>query len=188
MATTADFRNGLCLYYQERICTIVSFQHVKPGKGAAFVRTKLKNIQSGRIIEHTFNAGVRIDTARVERRVHQFLYKDGEDFHFMDSNSYEQLVLPVGQVPDADLLKEGQERIDVLFHVEKEQVLSCELPPVVELKITYTEPALRGDTANNTLKPATLETGATLKVPLFVTEGTSIKVDVRNRKYAGKVS
>ena len=187
MATTSDFRNGLCLHHQQDIYTIVSFQHVKPGKGGAFVRTKLKSLTSGKIIDHTFNAGMRIEEVRVERRSHQFLYADELGYHFMNSQTYEQITLSPHQLEDADLLKEGQEEIELLFHAEKETVLSCSLPNTLILKVKHAEPGLRGDTATNALKPVTLETGATLHVPLFIEEGTQIKIDVKNRKYAGKV-
>lgn len=188
MATTTDFKNGLCLQHQGALYSIVSFQHVKPGKGGAFVRTKLKSIESGKIIEHTFNAGVRVQTARIERRLHQFLYKDELGYHFMDSQTYEQIALQAEQIQDRDLLKEGQENIELLFHADDERVLSCELPPVLVLKVSYTEPGLKGDTATSALKPAQLETGATLQVPLFVEEGMPIKIDARNRKYVGKAT
>ena len=186
MASTADFKNGLCILHQRKLYSIVSFQHVKPGKGGAFVRTKLKHLQSGKVIDHTFNAGVRVETARVERRGHQFLYKDELGYHFMDSQTYEQSTLPAEQIQDADLLKEGQEDVEFLFYAEEERVLSCELPAVVTLQITYTEPGVRGNTATNALKPARLETGATIQVPLFAEKGVYIKVDVRNRKYISK--
>ena len=188
MATTAAFKNGLCIYHQGELYTIVSFQHVKPGKGGAFVRTKLKSLETSKVVAHTFNAGVRIDTARIERRLHQFTYQDEAGYHFMDSKTYEEVVLAKEQVPEADFLKEGQEQIEILFHAEKGTVLSCVLPPIVTLCISYTEPGLKGDTATNTLKSATLETGATLQVPLFSEEGMQIKVDVREGKYAGKVT
>ncbi len=186
MATTADFRNGLCLEYNNDLYTIVEFQHVKPGKGGAFVRTKLKSLTTGKVIENTFNSGVKVTTARIERRPHQYLYKDDTGFHFMDMNSYEQINLPADFIENADLIKDGQE-VEILFHAETERPLSCDLPPFVELKINYTEPGVRGDTATNATKPATLETGAEIQVPLFINEGEKIKVDTRTRSYSERV-
>jgi elongation factor P len=186
MATTADFRNGLCIEFNNDLYTIVEFQHVKPGKGGAFVRTKLKNLKSGKVIENTFNSGVKITTARVERRPHQFLYKDDLGFHFMDSNTFEQVSLQEGFIENADLLKEGQE-VEILYHAETETPLSCDMPPFVELTITYAEPGVRGDTATNATKPATLETGAVIQVPLFINENEKIKVDTRTRSYSERV-
>lgn len=186
MATTADFRNGLCIEFNNDLYTIVEFQHVKPGKGGAFVRTKLKNLKSGKVIDNTFNSGVKITTARVERRPHQFLYKDDLGYHFMDSNTFEQVLLQEDFIENADLLKDGQE-VEVLYHAETETPLSCDLPPFVELTITYAEPGVRGDTATNASKPATLETGAIIQVPLFINEHEKIKVDTRTRSYSERV-
>jgi len=186
MATTADFRNGLCIEYNNDLYTIVGFQHVKPGKGAAFVRTKLKNLKSGKVVENTFNSGVKVTTARVERRPHQFLYKDDLGFHFMDSNTFEQVSLQEDFIVNADLLKDGQE-IEILYHAETETPLSCDMPPFVELTITYAEPGVKGDTATNASKPATLETGAVIQVPLFINENEKIKVDTRTRSYSERV-
>jgi elongation factor P len=186
MATTADFRNGLCIEFNNDLYTIVEFQHVKPGKGGAFVRTKLKSLTSGKVIENTFNSGVKITTARVERRPHQFLYKDDLGYHFMDSNTFEQVSLQEDFIENADLLKDGQE-VEILYHAETETPLSCDMPPFVELTITYAEPGVRGDTATNTTKPATLETGAVIQVPLFINENEKIKVDTRTRSYSERV-
>ena len=186
MATTADFRNGLCIEFNQNLYTIVEFQHVKPGKGPAFVRTKLKNLNTGKVIENTFTAGVKITTARIERRPHQFLYKDDLGFHFMDSNTFEQITLQKDLISAADLMKDGQE-VEILFHAETESPLSCDLPPFVALKITYTEPGLKGDTATNATKPATLETGATVQVPLFINQDEVIKVDTRTSSYSERV-
>ena len=176
MATTADFRNGLCLEFNNDLFTIVEFQHVKPGKGGAFVRTKLKSLTSGKVIENTFNSGVKVTTARIERRPHQYLYKDDTGCHFMDMNSFEQINLPEDMIENADLMKDGQE-VEILFHAETERPLTCDLPPFVELEITYAEPGIKGDTATNATKPATLETGAQIQVPLFINEGEKIKID-----------
>jgi len=186
MATTADFRNGLCIEFNNDLYTIVEFQHVKPGKGSAFVRTKLKSLNTGKVVENTFNSGVKVTTARIERRAHQFLYKDDMGFHFMDNNSFEQLSLQEDFIENADLLKDGQE-VEILFHAETETPLSCDLPSFVELTITYAEPGVKGDTATNATKPATLESGATIQVPLFINENEKIKVDTRTRSYSERV-
>ena len=186
MATTADFKNGLCIEYNNDIYSIISFQHVKPGKGPAFVRTKLKSLTSGKIIDNTFNSGVKITTARIERRPYQFLYKDGNDYHFMDNNTFEQVNLPSNLIENPQFLKEGQE-VEVMYHQETDRILSCELPPFVVLEVTYTEPGFKGDTANKTLKPATLETGAQIKVPLFINTHEKIKIDTRTGEYSERV-
>jgi elongation factor P len=186
MATTADFKNGLCLEYNGELYVITEFQHVKPGKGPAFVRTKLRNIKTGKIIDNTFNAGVKVTTARVEQRPHQFLYKDDMGYTFMDNNTFEQVVLDEKMVPFHDLLKDGQE-VTILFHAETEQPLTCEIPPFVELTITYTEPGIKGDTATNASKKAIVETGATINVPLFIEQDEKIKVDTRTYSYAERV-
>ncbi len=186
MATTADFKNGLCLVMNNDIFTIVEFQHVKPGKGAAFVRTKLKGLTSGKTLEKTFNAGEKVETARVEKRPHQFLYKDELGYHFMDTNTFEQISIEEKLIERANLLKDGQ-LVDILIHDETDTPLSVELPPFVELMITYTEPGIKGDTATNALKPATVETGATVMVPLFVEQDIMIKVDTRDGSYSERV-
>lgn len=186
MATTADIKNGLCLEFNNGLYMIVDFQHVKPGKGPAFVRTKLKNVETGKVIENTFTSGHKITTARIERRPHQFLYKDDIGYHFMDSNTFEQVALPEDIISSADLLKDGQE-VEVLYHAETEKPLTCDLPPFVELQITYTEPGVKGDTATNATKTATLETGAEIQVPLFINQDEIIKVDTRTRSYGERV-
>ena len=159
---------------------------MKPGKGPAFVRTKLKSITTGKVIENTFTSGHKVTTARIERRPHQFLYKDDLGYHFMDSQSFEQVSLPEDLVTGFQLIKDGQE-VEVIYHAETETPLNCELPPFVEMTITYTEPGLRGDTATNTTKPATIETGAEIQVPLFINEGDRIKVDTRTNSYSERV-
>jgi elongation factor P len=186
MATTADFKNGLCLEYNGDLYVITEFQHVKPGKGPAFVRTKLRNIKTGKVIDNTFNAGVKVTTARVEQRPHQFLYKDDLGYTFMDNNTFEQVVLDEKMVPFHDLMKDGQE-VTILFHAETEQPLTCEIPPFVELVVTYTEPGIKGDTATNAAKKAIVETGATINVPLFIEQDEKIKVDTRTYSYAERV-
>jgi elongation factor P len=186
MATTSDFRNGLCIEMNNDLLQIVEFQHVKPGKGPAFVRTKLKSLKSGKVLNHTFNAGVKIDTARIERRGYQFLYKDDTGFHFMNTETFEQTFIQEDLINAPALLKEGQ-MVEILFHADTETPLTCELPPFVVLTITYTEPGERGNTATNTLKDATVETGATVKVPLFINNGETIKVDTRTSEYSERV-
>ena len=186
MATTADFKNGLCIEFNNGLYTIVEFQHVKPGKGGAFVRTKLKNLSTGKVIENTFNSGVKITTARIERRPHQYLYKDDMGYHFMDSNTFEQLAIAEELIEGHDFLKEGQE-VEIVYHAETETPLSVDIPPFVVLKINYTEPGIKGDTATNTTKPATLETGAIIQVPLFIDQDEVIKVDTRTGTYYERV-
>jgi elongation factor P len=186
MASTADFRNGLTLEWNNDLYTIVEFQHVKPGKGGAFVRTKLKNIKTGRVLDNTFTAGEKVVTARIERRTFQYLYQDELGFNFMDNDTFEQISLGESMVPQADLMKEGS-NVDVLVHAETETPLSVEMPAYVELRITYTEPGIKGDTATNASKPATVETGATIKVPLFIDTDELIKVNTTTYEYDSRV-
>lgn len=187
MATTSDFKNGLCLEYNNDLYVIVQFQHVKPGKGAAFVRTKLKSLTNGKVIENTFNAGVKVNTARVERRPYQYLYEDDLGFNFMHMETFEQVRIQKEMIENADLFKEGLE-VEVVVHADTESPLSVDLPAFVELEITYSEPGVRGDTSSSTaLKPATLETGAVIMVPIFVEQGETIKVDTRDRSYSERV-
>ena len=186
MATTADFRNGLCLEWNNDLYTIVEFQHVKPGKGGAFVRTKLKNIKTGKVLDNTFTAGEKVITARIEKRPYQFLYQDEMGFNFMDNDSFEQISLNEAMVPNADLMKEGT-NVDILVHSETETPLSVEMPAYVELRIVYTEPGVRGDTATNAAKPAKVETGATIKVPLFIDNDELIKVNTTTYEYDSRV-
>lgn len=186
MATTADFKNGLCIEFNNDLFTIVEFQHVKPGKGPAFVRTKLKSITTGKVIDNTFTSGHKVTTARIERRPHQFLYKDDIGYHFMDTSTYEQVSIQEDLIDNPGLMKDGQE-VEVLFHAEKEEILGCELPQFVELVVTYTEPGIKGDTATNATKPATMETGALVQVPLFINQDEKIKVDTRSNSYVERV-
>lgn len=186
MATTADFKNGMCLEFNNDLFIIVEFQHVKPGKGSAFVRTKLKSLKTGRVIENTFNSGVKVTTARIERRPHQYLYSDDLGYHFMDASTFEQVALQKSLIEGYQFLKEGQE-VDVIYHDETETPLSVELPSFVELKIVYTEPGIKGDTATNTTKPAKLETGAEIQVPLFINQDQLIKIDTRTSSYSERV-
>src|SRR5574344_1326961 len=166
MATTADFKNGLCIDFNNEIWSVVEFQHVKPGKGAAFVRTKLKNLRNGRVLENTFPAGNKIEIVRVERRPYQFLYKEDETTYcFMHNETYEQLAIDAALINNPGLLKEGQ-NVEINYHVNTESPLTCELPTYVDLVVTYTEPGVKGDTATNARKRATVETGAEVMVPL----------------------
>jgi elongation factor P len=187
MATTGDIRIGLCIEFNDDLYAVVDFQHVKPGKGPAFVRTKLKNLKTGKVIDNTFSSGHKINIQRVERRPYQFLYKDDMGWHFMHTESFEQIQIDENLINAPEFMKEGQE-VEVMYHTETDTPLSCELPPFVTLEITYTEPGDRGNTASsNALKPATLETGASVNVPLFVNKGEKIKVDTRTKTYAERV-
>ncbi|HPT04916.1 MAG TPA: elongation factor P [Bacteroidales bacterium] len=186
MATTADFRNGLCMEFNGDLYVIVEFQHVKPGKGPAFVRTKLKNLKTGKVIPNTFTAGVKINVARVERRPYQYLYKEDHSYYFMNSESFEQTFIEEDLINAPGLLKEGQ-NVEIVFHADTETALTCELPPFVDLEVIYTEPGLKGDTATNTLKPATVETGAIVNVPIFINQGEKIRVDTRTLSYSERV-
>lgn len=189
MATTADFKNGLFIEYNGKPCSIVWFQHVKPGKGPAFVKTKLRNLENGRILENTFTAGAKIDIITVERRPYQFLYKDEDGYNFMHEETYEQIHLETDLVDNADLMKEGQ-HVEMMFHVDgdDERCLTCELPAHVDLLVTYTEPAVKGDTSTNALKEATVETGAIVMVPLFIQNEELITISTEDRSYVGRVA
>lgn len=186
MATTADFKNGLCIVFNGELYSIFEFQHVKPGKGPAFVRTRLKNLKTGKVIPNTFTAGVKIDIARVERRPYQFLYKEDDGFNFMHSETFEQILIDESIINAPQFLKEGQ-NVEITFHADTETPLQCELPPFVEMLITYTEPGEKGNTATNAMKDATVETGAIVKVPLFINDGEKIKVDTRTGVYSERV-
>ncbi len=186
MASTSDIRNGLCINFNHDIFQIKEFLHVKPGKGAAFVRTKLRSLTTGKVLENTFPSGAKIEEVRVENRNYQYLYNDESGFHFMNTENYEQTFLSGDLIDNNDLLKEGA-MVDILFHADEERPLTVDMPAHVELEITYTEPGLKGDTATNTLKPATVETGAEVRVPLFCNEGDVVKIDTRNRSYMERV-
>ena len=187
MATTADFKNGMYLNFNGKPCMLVYFQHVKPGKGPAFVKTKLRNLENGRILENTFTAGAKVETINVERRPYQFLYEDEDGFNFMHEETYEQIHLPKDVVENADLMKEGQ-HVEMMFVVDDERSLTCELPTYVTLKVTYTEPAVKGNTASTSaLKECTLETGAKIMVPLFINQDDVITVNTTDRSYGQRV-
>ena len=185
-ASTTDIKKGVTINYNNDLYTIIDFQHVKPGKGGAFVRTKMKSATSGKVIDATFNSGATITIERIERRKFQYLYKDESGFNFMNQETFDQISIDEALVENADLLKEGQE-VEIAFHAETDKPLSVDLPPFVILQITYAEPGFKGDTANNPLKAATLETGAIVMVPLFVDSDTKIKVDTRDRSYVERV-
>lgn len=185
MASTADFRNGLTFMYDGDIFRIVEFQHVKPGKGGAFVRTKIKNVRTGRVLDPTFRSGEKIEIVRLESRQMQYLYQDASGYIFMDNTSFDQIALPTHLVEEViDLMKENTD-VDVLFHGE--EALGIDLPQSVELVIVETEPNDKGDTASGSKKPAILESGATVMVPFFVGEGEKIRVDTRKREYVERV-
>ena len=186
MATTNDIKNGTVLRIDGQLWSVIEFQHVKPGKGGAFVRTKIKNVLTGKTVDKTFNAGIKIETANVDRRDFQYLYMDGTDFVFMDTSTYDQINVPAEVVGDAkDYLLESQ---NVLIASNDGQPLYVELPASVVLEITYTEPGLQGDRSTGGTKPATLETGAQIQVPLFLEQGTRVKVDTRDGSYLGRVN
>ena len=186
MATTNDLKNGLVLNLDGQLWSVVEFQHVKPGKGGAFVRTKLKNVLSGKVVDRTFNAGVKVETATVDKRDMQYLYSDGGDFVFMDTQSYEQIHVPAETIGKAsDYLLENQ---DAVVAIHEGTPLYVELPAAVELTISYTEPGVQGDRSTGGTKPATLETGAEIAVPLFITTGEKVKVDTRSGDYLGRVT
>ncbi|HZK05185.1 MAG TPA: elongation factor P [Actinomycetaceae bacterium] len=186
MATTNDLKNGMVLVIDGQLWQVVEFLHVKPGKGPAFVRTKIKNVLSGKTVDRTFNAGVRIETTTVDRRDYQFLYRDGSDFVFMDTDTYDQLMVPESVVGDAaHFLVEGNQAV---LATHEGQVLFVELAASVILEITYTEPGLQGDRSSAGTKPATLETGFDIQVPLFLEQGTKVRVDTRSGEYLGRAN
>jgi elongation factor P len=186
VATTNDLKNGLVLNLDGQLWSVVEFQHVKPGKGGAFVRTKLKNVLSGKVVDKTFNAGTKVDTATVDKRGMQFLYRDGSDFVFMDSSTYDQIHVAGDVVGSAaNFLLENQE---VIVAMHEGTPLYVDLPAAVVLEITYTEPGLQGDRSTGGTKPATLETGYDIQVPLFLETGTRVKVDTRTGEYLGRVN
>jgi len=186
MATTADFRNGLCFNHNGEPWKIESFLHVKPGKGPAFVRTKIRNLNTGRLLENTFTSGVKIDVIRVENRKYQFLYSEGNDYHLMNNDDYEQIMMQKDFIDNVEFLKEG-EIVEVLFHADEGLPLSAQVPSHIGLKITFTEPGVKGNTATNATKPATTETGAKINVPLFINEGDKIKIDTITKSYIERI-
>ena len=182
MADTSEIRKGLTIKFNHDIYSVVEFLHVKPGKGAAFVRTKLKSVTTGRVLENTFPSGAKIDVVRVERRNFQFLYKEGENFVMMDTESYDQVPVEPHKIPAPQFLKES-DMVEILYNTENESILTVEQPATVIMEVTYTEPGIKGDTATNTLKPATVEGGAEVRVPLFVNIGDRIKINTEDGTY-----
>jgi len=186
MASTADFRNGLVIEFNNDLYIIVSFQHVKPGKGPAFVRTKLRNIKTGRVVDNTFSSGTKVNVARVERRPYQYLYKDDAGYYFMHKETFEQIHVDETVIDSPEFLLDGQ-NVEVVVHADTENILSVELPPFVVMEVIYSEPGVRGDTATNAFKQAKIQTGSTVMVPLFVNTGDRIKIDTRTRTYVERV-
>jgi len=186
VATTNDLKNGLVLNMDGVLWTVVEFQHVKPGKGGAFVRTKLKNVLTGKVVDKTFNAGLKIETATVDKRDMQYLYKDGDDWVFMDTQTYDQVNVPSTVV--GEMSKYLLENQTAVVATHEGVPIYIELPASVELMITYTEPGLQGDRSTGGTKPATLETGAEIQVPLFIESDTKVKVDTRDGSYLGRIN
>lgn len=186
MATTSDIRNGLCIRYNNDIYKIIEFLHVKPGKGPAFVRTKLKSVTSGKVLDNTFSAGHKLEDVRVETHKFQFLYNDGEFYHFMNEEDFTQIRLSESALDRPDLMKEG-EVVTIQINSEDNMPLSVDMPATVILEVTATEPGIKGNTATNATKPATVETGAIVNVPLFINEGDKIKVETEKGTYKERV-
>jgi elongation factor P len=186
MASTSDIKNGVVLNMDGQLWTVIEFQHVKPGKGGAFVRTKVKNVMSGKVVDRTFNAGAKLETEVVDRADYQYLYADGENFVFMDLGNYDQITLSAAQVGDAVNFMLENQNVTIALH--NEAPLYVELPASVTLEITYTEPGLQGDRSTGGTKPATVETGYEIQVPLFLDIGTKVKVDTRDGSYLGRVN
>lgn len=186
MMNAQDIKNGTCIRMDGRLYCVVEFLHVKPGKGNTFMRTKLKDVVDGRVLERRFNIGEKLEDVRVERRPYQYLYADGGDDIFMNQETFEQIPISKDLVTGADFMKEG-DIVEVVSDASTDTVLYAEMPMKTVLEITYTEPGLKGDTATNTLKPATVETGATVRVPLFINTGEKIEIDTRDGSYVGRV-
>ena len=186
MATSNDIKNGLCIKFNNGIYSVVGFQHVKPGKGPAFVRAKVKSLTTGKVIDNTWPAGHKIETVRVERHKYQYLYKDDIGMNFMNAETFEQVSVDSKIIDSWDMLQDGQ-MVEILFNTEDDTVLTCELPMHIELKVAQSDPGVKGNTTTNAQKPATLETGAKIMVPLFINEGDTIKIDTRSRSYMERV-
>ena len=186
MATTSDIKNGLCMRYNNDIYKVVEFLHVKPGKGPAFVRTKLKSVTNGKVVDNTFPSGRKIDDVRVETHKFQYLYKEGETFHFMNQVDYTQITLEKSALDAPDLMKEG-EIVTIIINSEDDMPLSVDMPASVILEVTHTEPGVKGNTATNATKPATVETGARVNVPLFINEGDKIKIETTKGTYQERI-
>lgn len=186
MINAQDIKNGVCIRMDNQLYFVIEFLHVKPGKGNTFMRTKLKNVVDGRVLERRFNIGEKLEDVRVERRPYQYLYQEGEDYIFMNQETYEQIPIAKTLITGVDFMKEG-DVVDVVSDASSETVLYAEMPVKTVLKITYTEPGLKGDTATNASKPATVETGAEIRVPLFINEGELVEVDTRDGSYVNRV-
>ncbi len=186
MATTTDIKNGVCIEMNGDLLSVIEFLHVKPGKGNTFVRTKLKSFKTGKTIEHSFLAGSKIEIARIERRPYTFLYKDDSGYNFMHAETFEQITIQEDIINAPQLLKEGQ-YVEMIVHADTETPISCELPAFIEMEVTYTEPGVKGNTATNATKEATVETGAKIRVPLFIETGERIKVDTRTSEYSERI-
>jgi elongation factor P len=186
MASTSEIRNGLCIRYNHDIFKVIEFLHVKPGKGAAFVRTKLKSLTTGKVLDNTFPAGHKIDDVRVERKQFQYLYEDENGFNFMDNETYDQIAIDKKMIDNSKFLKEGM-TVEVLFEADKNLPLTVDLPANMIVEITYTEPGVKGDTATNAMKNATIETGAEIRVPLFINQGDFVKIDTTSGDYLERV-
>ncbi len=186
MASTSDIKNGLCIKHNHDIYKIIEFLHVKPGKGPAFVRTKLKSLTNGKVLDNTFSAGHKIETVRVETHTFQYLYAESDQFHFMNTESYEQITLNKNILDAPELLKEGT-NVMVQINTETDLPLAVDMPPNIVLQVTYSEPGVKGNTSTNATKPATVETGATINVPLFINEGDKIKIDTATGSYMERV-
>lgn len=186
MASTSEIKNGLCIVYNNDIFKVVEFLHVKPGKGAAFVRTKMKSLTTGKVLDNTFPSGHKIDIVRVERKKFQYLYEDDNGFNFMDNETYDQISIRKEMIDNSRFLKEGME-VEILFDAEKDLPLTVDLPSSVIVQVTYTEPGVKGDTATNSMKPATIETGTEVRVPLFINQGDVVRIDTSSGEYLERV-
>lgn len=186
MATTSDIRKGLCIKYSNDIFKIIEFLHVKPGKGPAFVRTKLKSVTTGKVIDNTFSAGHKIEDIRVETQKYQYLYNEGDQYHFMNTDDYNQISIEKSILDAPDLMKEG-ELVTISINTEDNMPLSADMPASVILEVTHTEPGVKGNTATNATKPATVETGAKINVPLFINEGDKIKIETEKGQYIERI-
>lgn len=186
MGNTSDIRKGLTIRFNNDIYSVVEFLHVKPGKGAAFVRTKLKSVSTGKVLDNTFPTSAKLDIVRVERRQYQYLYREGDSYVMMETETYEQIPVLAEKMPNAKFIKEG-DMVEILFNTADENILTVDLPQTVVLEVTYTEPGIKGDTATNTLKPATVETGAEVRVPLFINNGDFVKIDTSSGAYMERV-
>jgi elongation factor P len=186
MASTSEIKNGLCIKWNHDIFKVIEFLHVKPGKGAAFVRTKMKSLTTGKVLDNTFPSGHKIDIVRVERKQYQFLYEDEMGFNFMDNETYDQVSINANLIDNARFLKEGM-NVDVLYDADANQALTVELPSSFQYEVTYTEPGVKGDTATNSTKPATIDSGTEIRVPLFINQGDVVRIDTNTGDYLDRI-